>query len=125
MDNNISTTTLKLTSQEQKIINYLSSKNEVSWEELSSFAKDPKNVKLQTLQKVVSDVKRKFKNVGLPIPFSCNFTRISSIDDKINKELEKQVEPLVKMRITPGGNKVLASDTELDAHIDFKLDKWY
>jgi hypothetical protein len=126
MDNNVSTAVLTLTGQEQKIINYLAGKNEVAWEELVVFAKDPQRVKLKTLQKVVSDIKRKFKDMGLTIPFACTFKSISAIDARINKELEAQVEPaIVRMRTTPGGNKVPASNTDLDAHIDFKLEKLY
>lgn len=125
MENNISTAVLKLTSQEQKIINYLSSKSEVSWEELVVFVKDPQNVKMKTLQKVVSDVKRKFKEVNLPVPFNCAFKSLSAIDFKINKELVAQIEPVIKLRITVGGNKVPATNTNPDAHVDFRLEKLY
>jgi hypothetical protein len=41
---------LKITNQEQKIINYLEGKNEVAWEELAQFAKHPQEVKQKTLR---------------------------------------------------------------------------
>lgn len=64
---------LKLTTQEVNVVHYLSGKSHVNWEDLAQFAKDPQTVKLKTLQKVVSDVKKKYKDVGSPCPFECTF----------------------------------------------------
>lgn len=59
---------IKLTPQEQSIVKHLSGKTQASWEELAQFAKDPQNVKLRTLQKVVSDLKKKYTDAKVPCP---------------------------------------------------------
>jgi hypothetical protein len=49
-----------LTEQEIKITDFLILKGEaiVYWEELAQFAKDPQNVKLKTIKRAVSEIKR-------------------------------------------------------------------
>ncbi len=61
---------IKLTPQEQSIIKHLSGKTQASWEELAQFAKDPQNVKLRTLQKVVSDLRKKYTDAKVPCPIA-------------------------------------------------------
>lgn len=61
---------MKLTPQENSIINYLSKKSEARWEELAQFAKDPQTVKLRTLQKVISDLKKKYSDAGEVCPIA-------------------------------------------------------
>lgn len=73
---------IKLSDQEIKITEYLSLRNgkNVSWEELVQFAKDPSNVKLKTIKKVVSEVKRKYRDAGFPTPFKVEFVSLQSVD---------------------------------------------
>lgn len=68
---------MKLSPQEHKVLEFLSSKQEVYWEELAQFCKDPSTVKLKTVKKIVSDLKKKFQDNKLPIPFSCHFSEIT------------------------------------------------
>jgi len=65
---------MKLTTQEQNFIEYLSSREEAYWEELVQFCKDPTTVKLKTVQKVVSDIKKKFRDENQTIPFNSKFS---------------------------------------------------
>lgn len=114
---------IKLTNQENKIINYLSSKDQVYWEELAQFAKDPKTVKFRTLQKVISDLKKKYKEAGISFPFNRKLIFLSSTSSK--DPIEKQQEQkLVQVRATPGKN-IVRVDSEVmnkpTAHIDFQL----
>jgi hypothetical protein len=71
---------MKLTEQENKVVNYLCSKNggKVYWEELAQFAKDPQNVKRKTIQKTVSEIKRKFVQDNVPVPFQVEFALMIS-----------------------------------------------
>jgi hypothetical protein len=118
---------LKITNQEQKIINYLEGKKEVAWEELAQFAKHPQEVKQKTLQKAISDLKLKFKRAGLQPPFYCTFYQMSK--PTTNAPAVASVPPfdgsLVQMRRTKGGKRVPITNTELDAKLDFRLDKSY
>jgi hypothetical protein len=129
----LQTATLKLTNQEQNIINYLSGKKSVAWQELAQFAKDPTTVKKQTLQKVVSDIKRKYIITNIPMPFDCSFTDLSKpiIEEiPIVESYEPKEQTFVKLvrtpeRVTVGGNRVPLDNTDPDAVIDFKLDRNY
>ena len=113
-----------LTAQEQKIISYLQGKDVVAWEELAQFAKDPQTVKMKSLQRAVSDIKRKFAMAGLPIPFSTKFTVL--VEPKNATTASSGVEQgMVQMRRTRGGKRVPATNTELDARLDFRLDPAY
>ena len=53
---------IRLTEQENKISNYLIAKNgqTVFWEELAQFAKEPQKVKLKSIKRTVSEMRRKF-----------------------------------------------------------------
>jgi len=77
---------MKLTEQENKVVNYLCYKNGglVYWEELAQFAKDPQNVKRKTIQKTVSEIKRKFVKDNIPVPFRAEFA--SMVSDKEEPE---------------------------------------
>lgn len=68
---------LKLTNQEVNIINYLKSNQTVAWEELAQFAKEPQTVKLKTIKKAVSEIKRKYTAAGLPVPFNTTFSSLA------------------------------------------------
>src|SRR5665213_1144587 len=69
------------------IDNYVKSRDTIFWEELAQFAKDPQNVKIKTIKKVVSEIKRKYKTAGLEAPFQINFKTMSE-----NKLEKKNVE---------------------------------
>jgi len=76
---------VKFTKQETDIINYLVPRNNttVYWEELVQFAKDPTTVKLKTIRKAVSELKRKCSLASVPMPFNVSFQTMS-----LNKETE-------------------------------------
>lgn len=73
------TVRIKLTEQETRVNNYLVSKGstDCSWEELAQFAKDPQNVKLKTIMKTVSEIKRKYQLAGVNLPFNVRFVSLS------------------------------------------------
>src|SRR5271170_5355278 len=68
---------MKLTPQEQNIVDFLIPKREAFWEELAKFCKEPSKVKLRTVQKIVSDIKKKHKDDDLQCPFNCKFSYLS------------------------------------------------
>lgn len=74
---------MKLTQQEKLVIDFLSNKEVVFWEELAQFCKNPLTVKLRTVQKIVSDIKKKHKENNIDIPFNCSFKVI--LDQKEEK----------------------------------------
>jgi hypothetical protein len=132
----MNTVNLKFTKQEQEIINYLSDKEICAWEELAQFGKDPSSVKLKTIKRVVSEVKRKYVEAQLPIPFNCKLVgltealNITGLGEKQKEtgqmtNVAPKEQVLVKMKSTPSGNLMPADSTELVAHVDFKLDKSY
>lgn len=125
-------------SQEKIFIDYLSGKENVSWEELAKFSKNPSEVKKKTLQKVISTIKKKCTEAGQPVPFKCNFYEaLKPSDNKDVIVVESSsvaptiaanaivTSPFVKVRTTRGGNMVPETNSALDAHIDFVLDKNY
>ena len=122
----MNTVNLKITEQEQKILNFCTNKQSVYWEDLAQFAKDPQNVKLKTIRKVVSEVKRKYAQANLPNPFTCDFA--SRLQDKVIATIASQILPqeqvLVQVKRTTGGATVLADSNVIAAHVDFKLDKY-
>lgn len=135
----MNTIQLKLTDQEQQVINYLNGKAFVYWEELAQFAKEPQNVKLKTIQKLVSGIKLKFNRTNIPCPFDCMFT--SKPADNSSSPTTTHNFPaasapkggplpilpsstpsqLSQIRVTLGGNRVPVTDVRPDAHIDFQL----
>src|SRR5277367_1876899 len=68
---------MKITAQEQNVIQFLSDRDEVFWEELVQFCKDPANVKLRTVQKIVSDIRKKFRDTNRACPFDCKFGHLN------------------------------------------------
>lgn len=115
---------IKITVQEQSIIDYCLGKKTVAWEELVQFAKDPQTVKLRTLQKVVSDLRKKYRDAGAHCPVVCSFVSLLSVNQTVAEETKPEPveQTIVKLRITKGGNKVRDDDTRSDAQIDFVLD---
>lgn len=75
--NHFNSIDMKLSQQESKFLAFLAPKQEVFWEELAQFCKDPASVKLSTVKKVVSDLKKKFKDENLPTPFTCSFKELA------------------------------------------------
>ena len=117
------TTILKITNQEQQFINHCSGKSVIAWEELAQYAKSPTTVKLKTLQKAISDLKKKYRDAGLPLPFICSF--VSLLEQNVPVETKPIEQKLVQLRTTKGGNWVAIDDVQPDAHIDFKLEPYY
>lgn len=111
---------IKITNQENKIINYLQQRKdqEVGWEELAQFAKDPKSVKLKTIQKSVSDLKKKFVVANQPLPFSVKFIYLSKKEAEV-KPAETQT--LVQVKKAADGNMVNSSNKHA-AQLDFTPD---
>lgn len=64
---------MKLSQQENQVLGFLSSRQEVYWEELVQFCKNPALVKLKTIKKIVSDLKKKYRENNVPAPFNCSF----------------------------------------------------
>jgi hypothetical protein len=115
---------VKLTKQEQQVVNYLCSKNnsKIFLEELAQFAKDPQNVKRKTILRTVSEIKKKYQMAGGLIPFNVTFGSLVSEIDKMTPQ------PLVQVKRTPAGNmmKVDANKPPIHpAHVDFVLDYTY
>jgi hypothetical protein len=108
------TVSLKLTPQEQNVINFLVPKQHCSLEELSQFSKDPTSVKEKTLMKIVSDLKKKFTSAGVAVPFNCQIVKVPP---------KPAVVEEVRMRKTIGGKLVRLDDHTPDLHIDFQLKK--
>ena len=108
---------LFLTVQEQNIVNYLSTKNGiVNWEELVQFAKDPQNIKLKTLQRAVSEIKKKYTSIGIDLPFNVQFSTL------VNPTIKTE-QKLVQVKRTPDGNVMLAKDIRHPAQVDFAIDR--
>ncbi len=122
----MNTVNLKITTQEQNILNFCTNKQVVYWEDLAQFAKDPQNVKLKTIRKVVSEVKRKYAQANLPNPFTCEFA--SRLHETAIATVVNQIQPLeqvlVQVKRTAGGATVLADSNTIAAHVDFRLDKY-
>jgi len=108
---------LSLSEQEVKIINYLQSKSEkVALEELAQFAKNPLNVKKKTIQRVISEIKRKYKKANLPLPFSCSFTNLAIAEPTPHQTIKSLIqERLVQIQA--------AKDTRHPVQKEFELDR--
>lgn len=122
------TTLFRLTKQEERIVNYCAGKAKVYWEELAQFAKEPTSVKLKTLRKTVTDLKKKYRDANLPSPLTCEFVFLTTPDSKLAQPVtvESAPEPkLVQLRITRGGNRVSQDNKQPDLHIDFQLVPYY
>lgn len=126
---------LKLTGQETKVIAFLNTKGDgpVHWEELAQFAKDPITVKLKTIQKVISDLKKKYLMGGVPFPYNGKFDSITAppkeeskapqtIGDLIKEKLAEKEQTLVQVKRTPAGTVVKVDGDKPMAHFDFVLD---
>lgn len=74
-----------LTNQEKNVVSFLSNKEKVFWEELASFCKEPSKVKLKTVKKIVSDIKKKYRDNSLNVPFNCEFSSLQENNTDIDK----------------------------------------
>lgn len=112
---------VSLTLHEIRIIDYLKRFNgqDVLWESLAKFSKEPTTVKLTTIQKSISEIKRKFVKANMPLPFSVKFKRLNC--DSV-KELQSQPQILIQMKKTPAGNIIPTDNTKHVAQLDFSLD---
>jgi hypothetical protein len=116
---------LKLTDQERKIISYLQPKHgeEVPWEELAQFSKDPQTVKKKTMQKTVSEIKRKYTAANLPMPFSVTFKVIEpektkqetiQVQGQTLVKVPRPEKPVVKTPVVTPAVKTVQEEFELD-----------
>jgi hypothetical protein len=113
-------TGVKLTNQESDVVRYLEvrSGREVAWEELVQFSKTPSTVKLKTMQKVVSDIKRKFALAGTSLPFNVKF--ITLVKPPTPPVASQQ--NLIQVKRTPSGNVIPVNNNKHQVQIDFELD---
>lgn len=129
---------VKLTKQEIKVVDYLvpRSGKKVYWEELAQFAKDPQTVKIKTVKKTVSEIKRKYATIGVAEPFKVSFASLTQADDKVEEKpvqtigdliKEKLSTNLVQIKKTPDGNTIVVdgknNTSTLPVHVDFVLDR--
>jgi hypothetical protein len=132
---------LRLTGQETKVIAFLTTNNRpVFLEELAQFSKDPQKVKLRTVQKVVSDLKKKYSDAGVPFPHNEKISIMSDnskeetqitqpLGELVKEKLADDVtrpQNLVQVKRTPAGTVVRvdgAVPAKPNAHIDFVLDR--
>ncbi len=118
---------LNLSPQEIEITNYLQSRNgsEVSIYELIRFAKDPKNVKPKTLQKYVSEIRRKYVDAGLTVPFvDVSFkilTKVHYSNVPIQTPLEQRVVHIKKKAVAQVVAPVILPPKKDEIRIDKML----
>lgn len=134
---------IKLTEQETRVVSFLLSKNNtnVNWEELAQFAKSPQTVKLKTIKKTISEIRRKYTETGACVPFNVSFTMMPAAEDKpelpaidatiiddflSQPHLAPPPQNLVQIKRTPAGNTMTVNNNDtvslLPAQIDFALD---
>jgi hypothetical protein len=134
---------IALSLQEMKIINYCENKPVVCWEHLAQFGKDPTTIKKATLQKIISDIKRKYREMNVECPLKSSFKDMldmSAIKDKLEKQMsfpinetlgaakisldKKPIQHLVQIKTTPSGNIIPMGPKQiLSAQKDFAIDK--
>lgn len=111
------------TLQEQQVQNYLLNKSNVYWEELAQFCKVPSNVKLGTVQKIVSNIKAKYRKLGEPPPFNCKFAQMEQKNNSPQKQtIEHNGQRLVKLerrKLTTSSTKELIKQTSSTSSLDF------
>lgn len=73
---------IPLSPQEIKIISHLSDKKEEYFQNLAQFTKNPQTIKLKSVQKIISDIKKKFKKAEQPLPFNCQLKSMATILEK-------------------------------------------
>ena len=115
---------IRLSEQEIGIVAYLKSKStgKVYWEELAQFTKNPQTVKLKSVKKIISELKRKYALEGQPLPFNVQFETLAAPAPQVNSATAPQ---MVQIKRTPDGNIVRldgANANKPPAHIDFVLD---
>lgn len=84
---------ISLTPQELKIINFLQTKKSIKVDDLFQFAKP--GVKLKSLQKVISDLKKKYKTAGISFP-QCEI-KFSKPEIKETKEIKLGNQKLIQV----------------------------
>jgi len=129
---------VKLTEQETKVVDYLVPRTgkKVYWEELVQFAKDPQTVKIKTVKKTVSEIKRKYTTIGVAEPFKVSFASLTQGEDKTEERPVQTIGDLIKDKLshnlvqikkTPSGNTIMVDSknniSAIPAHVDFVLDR--
>lgn len=120
---------MKLTPQEKNIVDFLVPKREAFWEELAKFCKEPSKVKLRTVQKIVSDIKKKHKDEDLQCPFDCKFSYLS--DPKNQEITPASIFKAAEEKITFNGQQLVKLirpiapiDPRKACQIDFTIKKY-
>ena len=133
---------INLTEQENKVVDFLITLKggKAYWEELAQFAKDPQTVKIKTVKKTVSEIKRKYALIGEPLPFNVTFKELAHVETVVPVELSPEEilntipkpptpQTLVQIKRTPGGNTVVVSPNTVKTevvhpcHVDFVLNR--
>lgn len=121
------TSDVRLTAQEKAIHSYIVNKASriIYLEELAQFAKDPQNVKCKTIQKTISEIKRKFKVAGQTDAFGNKLFASMAQETLQVTAPTPPVQNLVKVKSTPGGNMVRVSGPSAvhPAQADFIIDR--
>lgn len=144
---------MRFTTQETKVITYLTGKKSAYWEELAQFCKDPGAVKLKTVKKIVSDIRKKFKDDNQACPFDCAFQelaltppvneekfKIASQSETVNHNGQTLVKVVRTSKPTPrigtlvfGGEPntgtipnpvIIGADARKPYQIEFSIKKW-
>jgi hypothetical protein len=82
-----------LTQQEINIVNFLKDKEEAYWEELAQFSKDPTRVKLKSIKRTVSEIKKKFKDNNFECPIKTKLSLLSG------KQMQKSEDTADKITV--------------------------
>jgi hypothetical protein len=118
---------VNLTDLEKRVISFIISKNNstIYLEELVQFAKDPQNVSRKTVLKWLSEIKRKYTNANMPLPYTVTFQSMSKPNQSVQTAPDVQ-QQLVQIKRTPDGNMMRinpSAPTAHPAHVDFVLDR--
>jgi hypothetical protein len=109
-----------LTQQEQNIINFLKDKPEAYWEELAQFSKDPTRVKLKSIKRAVSEIKKKYKDNNMECPIKTKLIRLS--DQKI-QDPETSIM-INNQKLVKVSRPIIPQDTTKQCQKDFVINKF-
>ena len=108
-----------LTAQEQNIVDFLKDKEEAYWEELAQFSKDPTRVKLKSIKRAVSEIKKKYKDNNMECPIKTKLSLLS------NKQMQKSEDAItVNNQILVKVPRPQVVDTVKQCHKDFAINKF-
>lgn len=118
------------TNQEKSVIEFLTGKKQVYWEELVQFCKNPSTIKDTSIKRLISGIKKKYKDNGISCPIVCEFKYLE--DKPVLKEVKKQSILLTEDKIILNGQVLKKiqkpepnKSTVPQTHLDFQLRKVY